>query len=189
MDRHDRRCRAPVRRRRPRRARGGPSRRWSCVRRPAPRATPARWRGCRGSSPGSAGCRLTTRSGKPAEEGHREDAHPPGQHDVVGVEAGDDVGEPGVVVGARPRRGRGRRGAAGTPAAAARSSAPASAWSETTTTTCGGQAAVGAGVEDRLQVRAVPGGQDGEPSHHGSTLRVPRRHPHGPLTKSPQTRE
>ena len=52
-----------------------------------------------GSSPGSAGCRLTTRAGEPAEEAHREDAHPAGEHDEVGTEAGDDVGEPGVVLG------------------------------------------------------------------------------------------
>ena len=38
--------------------------------------------------------------GEPAEEAHREDAHPAGEHDEVGVEAGDDVGEAGVVVGA-----------------------------------------------------------------------------------------
>ena len=39
--------------------------------------------------------------GEPAEEAHREDAHPAGEHDEVGTEAGDDVGEAGVVVGAR----------------------------------------------------------------------------------------
>ena len=42
--------------------------------------------------------------GEPAEEAHREDAHPPGEDDEVGAEAGDDVGEAGVVVGPRPRR-------------------------------------------------------------------------------------
>ena len=38
--------------------------------------------------------------GEPAEEAHREDAHPPGEDDEVGTEPGDDVGEAGVVVGA-----------------------------------------------------------------------------------------
>ena len=38
--------------------------------------------------------------GEPAEEAHREDAHPPGEDDEVGAEAGDDVGQAGVVVGA-----------------------------------------------------------------------------------------
>ena len=39
--------------------------------------------------------------GEPAEEAHREDAHPTGEHDEVGLEPGDDVGEPGVVLGPR----------------------------------------------------------------------------------------
>ena len=39
--------------------------------------------------------------GEPAEEAHREDAHPAGEDDEVGPEAGDDVGEAGVVVGPR----------------------------------------------------------------------------------------
>ena len=37
---------------------------------------------------------------KPAEEAEREHAHPAGQHHPIGVEAADDVGEAGVVVGA-----------------------------------------------------------------------------------------
>ena len=37
--------------------------------------------------------------GEPAEEAHREDAHPAGEHDEVGAEPGDDVGEAGVVLG------------------------------------------------------------------------------------------
>ena len=153
-----------ARRRRPRRGRGGPSRRCA-VRSPASASCHARsmaW--VPGSSPGSAGWRLTT-AREPAEEAHRQDAHPPGEHDDVGPMAGDDVGEPGVVVG-RASPARRATWTAGTPARRARSSAPASARSETTATTSARQAAVGAGVEDRLQVgarRRTPG-RRAEPS-------------------------
>ena len=37
---------------------------------------------------------------EPAEEAHRQHPHPAGEHDEVGLEAGDQVGEPGVVLGA-----------------------------------------------------------------------------------------
>ena len=77
--------------------------------------------------------------GEPAEEAHREDAHPAGEHDEVGSEAGDDVGEAGVVVGSRLAGVAARRGRPGSPAAPARTRAWASAWSETTATTLAGR--------------------------------------------------
>ena len=54
--------------------------------------------------------------GEPAEEAHRQDAHPAGEHDEVGAEAGDDVGQAGVVVGAGLARRGDRRGRPGCPA-------------------------------------------------------------------------
>jgi hypothetical protein len=37
---------------------------------------------------------------EPAEEAHRQDAHPSGEHHDIGSEAGHHIGEAGVVVGA-----------------------------------------------------------------------------------------
>ncbi len=55
-------------------------------------------------------------AGEPAEEAHREDPHPAGEHDPVGGEAGDDVGEAGVVVGRGLAGDGGTTCTAGTPA-------------------------------------------------------------------------
>ena len=53
-----------------------------------------------GELAGEGGVEVDDAVGEPAEEAHREDAHPAGEDDEVGPEAGDDVGEAGVVVGA-----------------------------------------------------------------------------------------
>ena len=92
--------------------------------------------------------------GEPAEEAHRQDAHPAGEHDEVGAEAGDDVGEPGVVVGRAPRRGGGRRGRRGPRPMPARARAWASARSETTATTSAGRRP--SAQASRIACRLVP---------------------------------
>ena len=141
MDRHVGGGRAPGRRRRLRRARGAPSRRCRCARRRAPRAKPARWRGCRAARPGRAGWRLTTRSGNQPRKLIVRMRIQPASTTRSGAEAGDDVGEAGVVVGAGLAGGGAPTWTAGTPAAPARSRAPASARSDTTATTSARQLA------------------------------------------------
>ena len=98
VDRHRRRWRAPVRRRRRRRGRGGPSRRCSVA--PAePASSQARSMASgAGQLAGQRRVEVDHLVREPAEEAHREDAHPTGEHDPVGLEPGDDVGEAGVVV-------------------------------------------------------------------------------------------
>ena len=99
--------------------------------------------------------------GEPAEEAHREDAHPAGEHDEVGAEAGDDVGEAGVVVGAglagvAADVDGGHAGGAG-PLEGVGVGAVGHDGDD-----LGGSVPVGAGVEDGLQVRPVAGRQHDE---------------------------
>ena len=108
--------------------------------------------------------------GEPAEEAHREDAHPAGEHDEVGVEAGDDVGEAGVVLGSRltgvaPDVDGWDAGAAGPHEGVGRGLVGDDGGDG------GREAAVGARIDDRLQVAAIARGQHHETrALHGSTL-------------------
>ena len=104
--------------------------------------------------------------GEPAEEVHREDAHPPGEYDEVRAESGH-------------RRRGGRRSPSavrpagpdvdgGTPAPLARARRRRRRVGTTATTSAGRRAS--SHVEDGLQVGARSRGQDDEASHHGSTV-------------------
>ena len=130
-----------------------------------------------GQLAGQGGVEVDDALGEPAEEAHREDAHPAGEHDEVGTEPGDDVGEAGVVLGSRlalVAPDVDRRDAAGSGAHE-----------------CvgvgvvgddggdgGRQPPVGARVDDRLEVAALGRCQHHETrALHGSTL---DGHPDGP---------
>jgi hypothetical protein len=126
---------------------------------------------------GQGGVEVDDASREPAEEAHREDAHPAGEHDDVGAEPGDDVGEAGVVV---------RSGLAlVAPDVHRRDAGDAGAHQGVGVGVVGDdggdagrQPPVGTRVDDRLQVAAVARGQHHETrALHGSTL---DGHPDGP---------
>ena len=106
---------------------------------------------------------------EPAEEAHRQHAHPAREHDEVRLEPGDQIGESGVVLGAllarvQPDVHGGHAGGVGT-------------LEREHVRTVGdhghdvaGDAAVGARVEHRLQVGSVAGDHHDEPpAPHRST--------------------
>jgi hypothetical protein len=107
--------------------------------------------------------------GEPAEEAHREDPHPPGQHDEVGVESGDHVGETGVVVGAvlagmDADVDGGDTGSVGSLQREHLGSVRHDG------DDLGGQAFVGAGIDDRLQIGAAAGHEHHEPLRSDRTV-------------------
>ena len=101
-------------------------------------------------------CRMQVddHAGEPAEEAHRQQPHPSGQHDPVGIEPADDVGESGVVVGSRFARMwcdmHVRHSCIGGTLQCAAAGLVGDHGSHTRR-----QPAVGAGVEDGLQIGAA----------------------------------
>ena len=114
-------------------------------------------------------------AGEPAEEAHGEHAHPSGQHDEIGVEAGDDVGETGVVVGAFLARvhpdvhGRHARSIGSLQGEHVRTVRDHGDH-------VGGQLLVGAGIDDRLEVRAVTRDEYDQPLGPGRAVGVGGSH-------------
>ena len=122
--------------------------------------------------------------GEPAEEAHREDAHPTGEHHQVGLEPGDDVGEPGVVFGpglARCCTDVDRRHTRGVGALEREHVGPVRDHGHDPA----GDAAVGAGIEDRLQVRTVPGDQHHDAGRSGLLAGGGDGRDHGPNLATP----
>ena len=132
-----------------------------------------------GELPGQRRVEVEHPTGEAVEEARGQDAHPPGQHHVVGVVASDGIGEPAVVVSAR-LVGCSTDVEGGHPGPTSSFERAGIGVIRDHHHDLGGEAAVGAGIEDRLQVGTRPGGQDGKPSHHDATLRVPAATPTDP---------
>ncbi len=124
---------------------------------------------------------------EPAEEAHREDAHPTGEHDDVGLEPGDDVGEPGVVLGpglAGSRPDVDRRDTRRVGALQCEHVGPVRDHGHDPA----GDAAVGARVEHRLQVRTVARDHHDDAVHPGLVTGGGDGRDHGPNLATPSAR-